>query len=81
MAFNFNFSVNSSFGTKKKSDKRGLTAQEEYWLNRILRDHSRQIFIISILFLVVIFASIVFSIFYGDRVGSSGDFSVIRIMR
>ncbi len=78
MAFNFNVSINSSFGNKPKS-KNGLTPQEEYWLDRILRNHSKKIFVILLLFFGLVIASVVFSVMYGGSMGSGGDFSVVRI--
>lgn len=54
MSANFNVSWSASWNNKKKGEgKRGLTAQEEYWLNRILRGHAKQIFVVIVLFLVL----------------------------
>jgi hypothetical protein len=78
MSFNFNIRVNSIFGNKNKT-KKGLTPQEEYWLDRILRNHSKQIFVLLLLFFGIIIASVVFSIAYGDRLENEVDFSVVRI--
>jgi len=57
---NFNFSFSSSFSTRdKKKSKKRLTPQDEYWLDRILRDHSKQIFVIFTLFFISIIAAVI----------------------
>ena len=58
---NINYSFRSSFGNKS-TQKRKLSAQEEYWLDRILRNHSTQIFVVIVLFFILILSSVVYSI-------------------
>lgn len=77
---NWNVSINSKTSTGSKTKiKRELTAQEEYWLNRILRDHSSQIFIIIALFLALLLTTVVYGIRAGNNPGKSTDFSLIQI--
>ena len=64
--FSFNFNTNFSFKGKKlfsssASDKQDLTPQQEYWLNRILRDYAGKFFFIIVLFFITLIA-----IFYFD---------------
>lgn len=40
-----------------------LSPSSEYWLNRILRDHGIQIFIVTVLFLLIILVSIAYDAF------------------
>lgn len=82
--FNFQISTNTnwSFGGKKRlAKKRQMTAQEEYWLNRILRDHSSQIFIIMALFLVMIIGTIIYAAISGNSGNLSKDINLINISR
>jgi hypothetical protein len=65
MSFNLNLSSNFSTSNKEK-EKRRLSAQEEYWLDRILRNHSTQIFIVLVLLFVSIISLVVFSALYGN---------------
>lgn len=58
---NFNFSFSSNIGNKS-TNKRKLSAQEEYWLDRILRNHSTQIFVVIVLFFALILSSVIYSI-------------------
>lgn len=62
MSKNFSFNINTSFNTNsKKTSKKGMTPQEEYWLNRFLRDYSHKIFILFILFFIFLFGVIYFA--------------------
>lgn len=62
MNVKFNFQINnSSFGNSKSSkDKKDMTPQEEYWLNRFLRDHAGKLVLLFILFFVFLFGIIYF---------------------
>lgn len=60
---NFNYSFSTS-NRDKNIPKRKLSAQEEYWLDRILRNHSTQIFVVVVLFFALIISTIVYSIYY-----------------
>ena len=42
-----------------------MTAQQEYWLNRILRDHSKQIFIVLVLFLLMNIVAVGAMMYFG----------------
>ena len=58
--FSFNFSSNINVnGTKVFSknvdENQKLTSQQEYWLNRFLRDYSGKVFIIILLFILLMF--------------------------
>ena len=62
MKKNFSFSFNSNFSVNGKrvfsnsaSEKKDLTSQQEYWLNRFLRDYSGKVFIIILLFILLMF--------------------------
>jgi hypothetical protein len=81
MNTSFNFSFSSSFGNQNatKNQKRKLTAQDEYWLNRILRDHSGQIFILIFLLLAIIFGTIIYGILNPQNRTISGEYSLIQI--
>ena len=77
---NFNFNISSQFGTgKQKKEKKGLTPQEEYWLDRILRKHSGQIFIIAVLFLALMVGTVVVAVVRGKSVDGAIEYSVIKI--
>lgn len=59
MKANFNIQINSSFGNSKPSkNRKGMTPQEEYWLNRFLRDYAGKLVLIFVLFLVFLFGII-----------------------
>lgn len=58
---NFQFSINSNFGNHGRHGNK-LTAQQEYWLDRILRNHSTQIFIVVISFIILIASTVIYSI-------------------
>lgn len=80
MSANLNVSWSASWNNKKKGEeKRGLTAQEEYWLNRILRDHAKQIYVIVTLFLLIIAGAIVVAIKNGGQTSEGGSYSIIEI--
>lgn len=56
-----NFSFQTKTSLNNQTRERGLTAQEEYWLNRILRDHGWQIFVVTVLMIIMIITAIVVS--------------------
>lgn len=67
MKANFNFQLNSSFGNGKSSKNgKGMTPQEEYWLNRFLRDYAGKLVLIFILFFVFLFGVIYFASINGN---------------
>ena len=47
--------ANQAFSTKA-SDQQDLTPQQEYWLNRFLREYSSKVFFVIVLFILSIFA-------------------------
>lgn len=56
-SFSLNFNSNININGKnvlssKASDNQKLTAQQEYWLNRFLRDYSGKVFFLIILAIV-----------------------------
>jgi hypothetical protein len=62
--FSFNFNTNFSVNGKRlfsnsANDKKDLTPQQEYWLNRMLRDYGGKVLFISVLFMIFLFAVIV----------------------
>lgn len=67
MNFSYSVNINSSFNNKKKdaSSLRGskLSPQQEYWLDRILRNHSGQIFFVITLFLLITLSAIIAAVF------------------
>lgn len=65
-SFSFNFNSNVSVNGKqlfssKSGSKKKMSPQEEYWLNRILRDYSGKVFFIVILFFALMFAVVYFA--------------------
>ena len=61
MKANFNFQINSNIGNGKSSkNKKGMTPQEEYWLNRFLRDYAGKLILMFILFFILLFGFIFF---------------------
>lgn len=59
--FSFNFNSNLTINgkkvlSKKLDDNQDLTPQQEYWLNRILRDYAGMIFFVVVLFFALMFA-------------------------
>lgn len=68
MKKNFSFSMNTNLSingnkifSKKVTDKEDLTPQQEYWLNRFLRDYAGKIVLLFILFFVILFGIIYYS--------------------
>lgn len=71
---NFNFSASSNSNNRRQGGNK-LTPQDEYWLDRILRNHSTQIFIVVVLFISLIIAIVVSSILNPSRTENSGAYS------
>jgi hypothetical protein len=68
MKKNFSFNLNTNFSingknilSNKVNDEKDLTPQQEYWLNRFLRNYAGKIFWMFILFFVFIFGIIFFT--------------------
>ena len=62
--FSFNFNTNFSINGKQlfsnsASDKKDLTPQQEYWLNRILREYGGKLFWVVVIFLLFLFYVII----------------------
>lgn len=68
MDVNFSYTIG-----KKNKDKNKLSAQDEYWLDRILRNHSTQIFVIVVLFFALILASVIYAIANPETSSSSSS--------
>lgn len=79
MNSNFSINISTNFNNKGQSKKK-LTAQEEYWLDRILRNYADKILMMVILFLLVILGMVLFSVKFGtmDRNGIKVDLIEIR---
>jgi hypothetical protein len=61
-SFNSNISVNGkNVASHKANDKQRLTAQQEYWMNRVMRDYGGKIYFIIVLFIVLFFATFIFA--------------------
>ena len=71
---NFSFNISTNWGNEK-TDKNGrMSPQTEYWLNRILRDHGWQIFIVTVLTLVVTLTTIILA-------GTGGGVAITNIIK
>ncbi len=76
MKANFNFQINSNIGSGKSSkNKKGMSPQEEYWLNRFLHDYAGKLILIFILFFVLLFGLIFFAS-SGDQVSTSKNINI-----
>lgn len=78
--FSFNFNSNLSLNGKKVfsntvNENQDLTAQQEYWLNKILRDYGGKIFILTLLFIALMFA-IVFAAFNANQTQMTGNVQI-----
>ena len=74
MSKNFSFNINTGFNiNSKKSSKIDMSPQEEYCLNRFLRDYVPKIFILIILFFVFLFGVIYFAAQNGNASVSTGN--------
>jgi hypothetical protein len=71
MNVNFNYTIG-----KKHKNKNKLSAQDEYWLDRILRNHSTQIFVIVVLFFTLILASVIYAIANPETSSSSNKIEI-----
>ena len=63
-SFSFNFNTNFSINGKNRffsqgSNAKDLTPQQEYWLNRILRDYSGKVYFLAILFFALMIAVVI----------------------
>lgn len=71
MNFSYSVNINSNFATKQKNVGNAkaikMTPQQEYWLDRILRNHSGQIFFVVVLFLLIILGTVIASVIYGEN--------------
>jgi hypothetical protein len=64
MSFHFTsgFTINGkNYKTSNLDSQQNLTPQQEYWLNRILRDYGNKIFLLVLLFFVLMFAVVLVS--------------------
>ena len=74
MVKHIKFRFDTSLSTdSQKSGNKGMTPQQEYWLNRFLRDYSGKIFWIFILFFVFLFGVIYFASINGNTSVSTGN--------
>lgn len=72
--------LTSSFSIQfNRNNSKKLTAQEEYWLNRILRDHAWQIFVVTVLFLVLMIIAVVYDNKQGQTVKQVKEVNIINI--
>jgi len=79
-SFNSNLNVNGKkvFGNKG-NNKKNLTAQQEYWMNRFSRKYASKIYLLIIIFLALMFY-VVFVAAKSEKSVNTGNFqSSIKI--
>lgn len=57
--------------TKKPATTK-LSPATEYWLNRILRDHGQQIFILCLAFLFIVLTSVIYDFYRASKYAKPG---------
>jgi hypothetical protein len=72
--FNSNLSVNGKkVFSSKLDEEQKLTPQQEYWLDRIMRDYGGKIFFIVLLFFALMFAVVLIANNASQNTGSSNS--------
>jgi hypothetical protein len=54
-----NFSINGRSTSKHVPTDGKLTPQQEYWLNRFLREYANKVFFLIVLFLILLFGIVI----------------------
>ena len=64
----------------KKPTTTKLSPATEYWLNRILRDHSIQLFVLGLLVLLIVLATVIGGIYVESKESNRQSNSTINVI-